>query len=65
MVHDPWSVLIKIFRGFLWVATGYPVAINLPRAKHWKSMISVGLALSFGLETPLFVPNPYTPGVVR
>ena len=61
MAHDPWSVLFQIFHGFLWVAVGYPVSINLPRAKRWESMTFVDLALSVGLAAPLFVPNPYRP----
>lgn len=58
-------ILFQIVRGFLWAGIAYVVAINIPKARLWEKAIIVGLAVSVGLATPLFVPNDYMPAAIR
>lgn len=49
----------------MWAGLGYAAIVGLGHAKAWERIILVGLILSVGLATPLFVPNEFMPPVVR
>ena len=58
-------ILFQILRGFLWGGIAYIVTINITKGKTWERVVLVGLAVSIGLATPLFVPNEYMPSAIR
>lgn len=62
---DPLLPAFQIVRGLIWAGIGYSVIVGLVQMKTWERSIIVGLALSIGLATPLFVPNEYMPDIVR
>jgi len=62
---DAGLALFQLFRGVLWAGMGLFVASALDRAASWERYVIVGLSLSVGLSTLLFVPNPYMPSEVR
>jgi hypothetical protein len=63
--NDFGLILFQILRGFLWAGIAYLVTVNITKGKLWERAILVGLAVSVGLATPLFVPNEYMPNAVR
>jgi hypothetical protein len=65
VANDFGLILFQIFRGFLWAGIAYLVTISTSQGKPWEKAVLVGLALSVGLATPLFVPNEYMPAAVR
>ena len=62
---DAGLIVFQIVRGFLWAGIGYAVATSTKEKNNWERVVIVGLALSVGLATLLFVPNEYMPGAVR
>lgn len=63
--QDPSLIVFQIFRGALWALIGYIVLVGLSTKEKIEKYIIVGLILSVGLSTPLFVPNEYMPSGVR
>jgi hypothetical protein len=63
--QDPMLIVFQIFRGALWALIGYIVLVGLSTKEKIEKYIIVGLILSVGLSTPLFVPNEYMPSGVR
>ena len=57
--------MFQIVRGLMWAGLGYAAIIGLGNAKAWERFILVGLILSVGLATPLFVPNEFMPPEIR
>lgn len=58
-------ILFQIVRGFLWAGIAYVVMVSASKARPWEQAVIVGLAVSVGLATPLFVPNEYMPATIR
>lgn len=63
--EDSMLIVFQIFRGALWALIGYIVLVGLSTKEKLEKYILVGLILSVGLSTPLFVPNEYMPSGVR
>mgnify|MGYP001055086721 CR=1 FL=1 len=57
--------VFQIVRGLMWAGFGLAALTALTNAKAWERTLLVGLLLSVGLATPLFVPNEFMPPIVR
>lgn len=63
--EDPGLILFQVFRGALWTMVTYIIANSIGVKKNLEKYLLIGLLLSVGLCTPLFVPNEYMPVGVR
>jgi hypothetical protein len=63
--QDPTLVVFQVFRGALWALIGYFVLEGVSAKRNIEKYIMLGLILSVGLSTPLFVPNEFMPPGVR
>ena len=57
--------VFQIVRGLMWAGIGLAALTALTNAKAWERILLVGLLLSVGLATPLFLPNEFMPAAVR
>jgi hypothetical protein len=65
IANDFGLIVFQIFRGFLWAGIAYLITVNIAAGNPAEKAILVGLAVSIGFATPLFVPNEYMPSAVR
>lgn len=60
----PWLPLFQFGRGLLWVALAVPL-IRMTKGQWWEAGLAVTLCFGVLTTSPLLIPNPIMPAVVR